>query len=1546
MRRTGPGLLGVLLLTALAAAEAPWIQPIPDWVIDEDATLTVGVVVEDPDSNDLLYWVESDSPYLTVNFDEENMQVNCQPAANWHGVANVTVGVDDLDEARTLTTEEFRVDVESVNDCPRRISNMPSTAFTGPEDQCLELSWAQLNACFTDADWAWVPGSLTFQNPVFSVGTVETTATGLRLCPPADWNGNATLSVLATDGLCGVTSSLPIKINPVNDCPVQVAAWEPVAGQEDTDLVLSGLLNAFHDVDGNTLSFCILDEVNGFESRWSRTGVLTLTPPAEMSGQWNLFICITDGVCQTGAFLDISLAAVNDPPALPATAALSLQEDGSLVAAYPVSDVDSPQVFVQASSSDPGLAVGWSAAQGLQLLPAPDWNGQATVTVTACDAPNGGGACRTSQILVTVAAVNDAPVLALLPDVQMDEDGRLELLPDYGDVDSANLVVDAECAQPLLGVQWHDESGMLVVAPALDWHGQAQVTVRVSDGQGGTAERDFLVEVAPVNDAPVQPAALALELDEDGALGLPWLVTDVDGPQLSVQVASDQPGLTGVWSAGQLLLTALDDWNGTAQLTVTACDGGAPEACVTRQLAVTVRAVNDAPVLAELVDVSFPEDVAWEQELDFSDIDSGELFVTVSSDAAGLDAQWLGDRLRLVPVEDWNGQALVSVVVSDEASRALAQGQFTVTVLAVNDAPVQPAAQALELDEDGALGLPWLVTDVDGPQLSVQVVSNRPELAGSWSDGMLTLTASNDWNGTAQLTLTACDGGAPEACVTRQLAVTVRAVNDAPVLAELVDVSFPEDVAWEQELDFSDIDSGELFVTVSSDAAGLGAQWLGDRLRLVPVEDWNGQALVSVVVSDEASRALAQGQFTVTVLAVNDAPVQPAAQALELDEDGVLGLPWFVTDVDGPQLSVQVASDQPGLTGVWSAGQLLLTALDDWNGTAQLTVTACDDGAPEACVTRQLAVTVRAVNDAPMVPALEAVNLPEDGDLLVELAIVDVDGPALAVAVDSDTPQLAAQWLADTGQLRLTPAADWNGTATLSLSACDLHPEAPLCASGLLVVHVMAENDSPVLGELADVVLEEDGELLVPVDAQDVDSQQLVFAVVCDRAELAVQWLEAQGSVRLDPQADWNGEALVTVTVSDEAERLLDSASFNVTVTPVNDAPQLADPGPLSLSEDGELLVSLSLVDVDGPELALTVDCDTPELVAVWLVETGQLRLQPAADWSGTALVTLSACDTDPQAPLCDTQVVPVTVLAVNDAPAIGDVADQLMDEDGRLEVALLLSDVDNTELVLDWSVEPAVLEANYDEASALLELIPVADWNGVCTVTLSLDDLQGRSVATSQFSLTVRPVNDAPHVLPCADWACGLVEDPVAFREWLLQGGATADLADVDGDALELVWFVDGVEVSRHALGSPQDTLECQAMPAPAEEWLVGHVVLHAELSDGSVSLNPGGEACAWELDFTGVSGTEPLRLALEPAWPNPFNPSTVLPFVLETAGEARLSVFDLRGAQVALLAEGWHGAGRHQVRWEAGRLASGVYLAVLETAGQRRVQRITLLK
>ncbi len=80
--------------------------------------------------------------------------------------------------------------------------------------------------------------------------------------------------------------------------------------------------------------------------------------------------------------------------------------------------------------------------------------------------------------------------------------------------------------------------------------------------------------------------------------------------------------------------------------------------------------------------------------------------------------------------------------------------------------------------------------------------------------------------------------------------------------------------------------------------------------------------------------------------------------------------------------------------------------------------------------------------------------------------------------------------------------------------------------------------------------------------------------------------------------------------------------------------------------------------------------------------------------------------------------------------------------------------------------------------------------------------------------------------------------------------------------------------------------------------------------------------------------------------AAPNPFNPRVTLSFALPAAGHATLVVFDLAGRRVARLADGPFAAGPHAIIWEAGGLASGVYLAQLRTAWGTTTTRVMLVR
>ena len=76
----------------------------------------------------------------------------------------------------------------------------------------------------------------------------------------------------------------------------------------------------------------------------------------------------------------------------------------------------------------------------------------------------------------------------------------------------------------------------------------------------------------------------------------------------------------------------------------------------------------------------------------------------------------------------------------------------------------------------------------------------------------------------------------------------------------------------------------------------------------------------------------------------------------------------------------------------------------------------------------------------------------------------------------------------------------------------------------------------------------------------------------------------------------------------------------------------------------------------------------------------------------------------------------------------------------------------------------------------------------------------------------------------------------------------------------------------------------------------------------------------------------------ALGPSAPNPFAITTTAPFGLPGAGRVRLSLYDVPGREVAVLADGGASAGWHAARVDGAGLAVGLYVLRLETGGTSR--------
>jgi len=89
------------------------------------------------------------------------------------------------------------------------------------------------------------------------------------------------------------------------------------------------------------------------------------------------------------------------------------------------------------------------------------------------------------------------------------------------------------------------------------------------------------------------------------------------------------------------------------------------------------------------------------------------------------------------------------------------------------------------------------------------------------------------------------------------------------------------------------------------------------------------------------------------------------------------------------------------------------------------------------------------------------------------------------------------------------------------------------------------------------------------------------------------------------------------------------------------------------------------------------------------------------------------------------------------------------------------------------------------------------------------------------------------------------------------------------------------------------------------------------------------------------------PSGYELEQNFPNPFNPSTNIAFKVPVTGAVSLKVYNLLGQQVeTLLDQKIMTAGRHEVSFDASKLASGVYYYKLNFNGQVLTKKMTLMK
>ncbi|CDT69034.1 conserved hypothetical protein [Vibrio coralliirubri] len=1386
-------------ITVLEVNDPPVAGP-TSYTIDEDSVLTFSesqILVNASD-------IEGDVELVGINYDGSdgiftvNGDGTCSFAPNENFNGQVQLGVTIQDEDGATVETHINVDVLPINDAP--VSG--DLAYTINEDSSITLSQEQLlaRAGDIDSDNLEAINLSTDEN-----ATIQHNDDGsYTITPNADYNGDLDLNfdIIDNDG-GSVQVGLDITVNPVNDLPQTQDQQFTI--EEDGTLLFTDadLLAGASDIDGDELSIenVLYTGADGVLSD-NGDGTYSFAPNENFNGDVQFSFDVSDGTDSTSAVIDVSVTPENDPPVASSTS-YTVQEDGQIT-------ISDEQLLANSSDVEGDVSlsgVSYSGDDGsfvdngngtYTFTPNENFDGDISLDVVVVDED---GATATTTAGIDVIAVNDGPETSGIQ-AEVDEDNSItitqeQLLANATDVEGDELTAsNLQTNDPDATIVTNDD-GSFTITHTENFNGELDFTYSISDGENEVLTTLDLT-VNPVNDAPEAGDEIFIQAQEDQTVG----VTLREEPALRL----DQAPENGIIEAN-----VNDEW--------VVLEVGQEVPADTE-----VRFVPSEDALAEGTHTTqigtFDDNASvddWGTEVDpytreFSD---GDLTVTVQSNDDPLGA-WNGNTHIGHGIGDTDRQGLSG----DEKLTVSVEGQdineisfhldglggwfmeesrhFTeVEIKAFNEDGDLIDSMTYHKEDRGTFETDYTLT-VDQPVSYFELGT----VQGNGTYVVQNMTVSQTCHDEAVFTSIGVDGSE----ITETVELNIHAGdNEIELTADLPNITVDTDgsaqfasvVITEEQLlaQASDIDGDDLdiqnleLVGENSEHATLTDNGDG-TWTVTPDENFHGEIELGYQVTD--GELTDSNIININFESVNDAPIVSGPIVLSTDEDeGITfsadDLLANTTDVEGDTLSISDITYGGDNGELVDNGDGTFTFMPNENFNGEIDIDyKVFDGTDE--VATHLDLTVVPVNDVPVPGEPLHTQMLENGSMIIEAkdllsGATDVDGDILHV----ENLLLADQTqgtLTDNGDNTFTfePAEDFYGEVNLTFDISDGQASAPSTAR----VDVEIVNESPEVSGPIEAAVDEDGSITITqedllANATDVDGDNLEAVNFATNDPNAVVVENPDGSFTITPSADFFGEIEFTYDVTDAIETV--AADLNLTVNPINDAPDVPDMS--FTTEDGQAItiteaeLLAQATDVEGDELSVVNVTSASDTVEVTDNGDGTYTLTPEQGFFGNVDLAFDVSDgTDVVAANID-----LKVEFVNDAPeATPMVAD--VDEDGSILVTqeMLLenaSDQDGDELFA------SALETNDPNASIVdngdgtYTVTPSENFNGDIAFTYEVSD--GELSTSNDMTLTVNPVNDIPIVAP---GMYHIEEDgSILFTQEDLLSGAI----DIDGDDLSV---------------------------------------------------------------------------------------------------------------------------------------------------------------
>ncbi|MCR9640013.1 MULTISPECIES: tandem-95 repeat protein [Vibrio] len=1112
------------------------------------------------------------------------------PDADFNGDIDISFDISDGTNTVQATAD---LTVNPINDLP-----VPQDQqFSVEEDGTLQFTDADLLAGATDIEGDDL--SVTGISYEGTDGVLTDNGDGTySFAPNENFNGDVNFSFDVSDGTGTVSANVDVSVTPVNDPPVAGSTSYTV--HEDNSITISDaqLLANSSDLEGDvsidSVSYSGSDgvlQING-------DGTYTFSPNENFNGEVTLDVVVADEEGATDATTaGITVLEVNDPPVAGPTS-YTIDEDSVLTFSESqvllnASDVEGDVELVGISYDGPDGIFTVNDDGTCSFAPNENFNGQVQLDVTIRDED---GAEVDTVINVNVLPINDAPVSGDLA-YSVDEDGAItlsqeQLLSQASDIEGDDLTASDLTVDGNATVTANDD-GSFTITPDADFNGDIDIQFNITDGTD-TIQATADLTVNPVNDLPV-PQDQQFSVEEDGTLqftdaDLLAGATDIDGDNLTVDGIS-YTGSDGVLTDhgdGTYTFAPNENFNGDVSFSFGVSDG---TETVPANVDVSVTPVNDPPVAGSTsytVDEDNAITISDEQLLaNSSDVEGAVSIDSVTYSGTDGVFQDNGDgTYTFMPNENFSGDISLDVIVADEQG-AIDETTAGITVIEVNDPPVA-GPTSYTVDEDSVLTFS-----------ESQILANASDIEGDvelvgisyeGSDGIFTVNGdgtcsfapNENFNGQVQLDVTIQDENG--ATVDTHINVDVLPINDPPVSGDLAyTINEDSSITLSQEqllAKAGDIDSENLEAINLSTDDNATIQYNDDgSYTITPDENYNGDLDLTFDIIDNDGGSVQVG-LDITVNPVNDLP-QAQDQQFTVEEDGTLlftdaDLLEGASDIDGDDLSIEnvLYTGADGVLTDNGDGTYSFAPNENFNGDVQFTFDVSDGtGSTPAFID----VSVTPVNDPP-VAGSTSYTVQEDG----QITISDEQLLANSSDVEGDVALANVSYSGNDGSFvdngdgtyTFTPNENFDGNISLDVTVIDQDGATDTTTAG---IDVIAVNDAPETSGIQAEV-DEDNAITITqeqllANATDIEGDDLVASNLQTNDPDATIVANDDGSFTITHTENFNGELDFTYNISDGENDVL--TTLDLTVNPVNDAPEAGDEIFIQAEEDQTVGVSL-----------------------------------------------------------------------------------------------------------------------------------------------------------------------------------------------------------------------------------------------------------------------------------------------------------------------------------------------------------------------------------